>query len=182
MLEYIFENMRDLVTICSPQTRSDPACADKDRKRKRNIEDTGSNTTLNEHVLKSKLDVPVGPVFAKADRKLLIRVHECGKSGVQIEPFRQAQTNIHENDRDTYARVTFETINNDYIRKNRWSPKHMVDWLLESDIHFILSHVHQGMNVSIRTKYHSEWNCSHFNHSKQSFTSHLWTNITFSPT
>ena len=35
--------------------------------------------------------------------------------------------------------------NNETVRHLSWSPDQLVNWLLNSDYHFILSHVHQGM-------------------------------------
>ena len=48
--------------------------------------------------------------------KILIRIHECGKLGVQLEPFKFAQENIFRNARSTHDRIIYQTINNDEIR------------------------------------------------------------------
>ena len=41
--------------------------------------------------------------------------------------------------------VSFIYINTEQIKKNCWTPKDLIDWLLEGDYHIILSHIHQGM-------------------------------------
>ena len=38
----------------------------------------------------------------------------------------------------------------DDVRSKRWSPADFVDWLLSSNYHFVLTHVHQGL---------PHWNC-----------------------
>jgi len=87
--------------------------------------------------------------------KILIRIHECGKLGVQLVPFKLAQENIFRNTRSTHDRIIYQTINNDEIRKWRWSPEQLVNWLLDSQIHFIMSHCHQGMNIQT---WNPSWN------------------------
>jgi len=58
---------------------------------------------------------------------ILIRVHECGKKGVQLEPFLQAQRNCLNIAKDLYSRVKLERIDNDTIRMMKWSPSQVVD-------------------------------------------------------
>ena len=31
------------------------------------------------------------------------------------------------------------------VKDKRWNPKDLVDWLLDSDVHFIITHIHQGL-------------------------------------
>ena len=42
------------------------------------------------------------------------------------------------------VKVTFTTTSD--VKKSRWSPRELVDWLLSSHIHYIISHIHQGLN------------------------------------
>jgi hypothetical protein len=37
-----------------------------------------------------------------------------------------------------------EYLNTDLARSLNWGIKEIADWLLDSDIHFILNHIHQG--------------------------------------
>jgi len=61
--------------------------------------------------------------------KIVIRIHQCGKLGVQLEPFTHAQQNIFQKSRSTHDRITYETIDDDEIRKNRWSPQQVINRL-----------------------------------------------------
>ena len=49
--------------------------------------------------------------------------------------------------------MQFKTIimHNDDVKEKKWQPKQLVDWLMDADIHIILSHIHQGFK---------NWNCS----------------------
>jgi len=38
-----------------------------------------------------------------------------------------------------------EYLNVDNVRKRRYSPTDIVDWLLKADFHFIIVHMHQGV-------------------------------------
>ena len=31
------------------------------------------------------------------------------------------------------------------VKDNLWNPKDLVDWLLNSDVHFIIAHIHQDL-------------------------------------
>ena len=44
-------------------------------------------------------------------------------------------------------KVNVEYRSNKGIRENNWSVREMFDWLMDSDIHYILTHVHQGINL-----------------------------------
>jgi hypothetical protein len=77
---------------------------------------------------------------SNSDSKV-IKVFLGGANGVQVNPFKAAWTRLQfskENWIIQYISVV-------YINESGWTPKHFVDWLLDSDIHFILSHVHQGI-------------------------------------
>jgi hypothetical protein len=44
-----------------------------------------------------------------------------------------------------HVRIKVEYISNKDVKNNKWLPNQLVDHLLESDLHFILTHVHQGL-------------------------------------
>ena len=46
-----------------------------------------------------------------------------------------------------YIEPIIEYVDAKFIGDNNWTSKQLIDWLLKSDIHFILSHVHQGLEV-----------------------------------
>ena len=83
---------------------------------------------------------------ARLDRsKILIRVLQGGDRCKQLKYFDLAKTRIREAHPDLYDLLSFEILINDQIKANRWGPEETVNWLLDSDIHFILTHVHQGL-------------------------------------
>jgi len=103
---------------------------------------TSSNTSTNEAKRKRSTEVAVYLGVKKMDVAnvalapslkssaksiILIRVHECGKKGVQLEPFLQAQRNCLNIAKDLYSRVKLERIDNDTIRMMKWSPSQVVD-------------------------------------------------------
>ena len=73
--------------------------------------------------------------------KKIIKVFLGGQNGVQVIPFKSAWQKI--NIEKDWA-VQYITVG--YINDMEWSPKDFVDWLLDSHIHIIPSHVHQGIN------------------------------------
>jgi hypothetical protein len=70
-----------------------------------------------------------------------MKVFLGGEDGVQVGPFKAAWTRAEVSKKDWD--VQYITVN--YINESGWSEKELVDWLLDSHIHFILSHVHQGV-------------------------------------
>jgi len=42
--------------------------------------------------------------------------------------------------------LNIESMKAEEIRELQWTPSQFIDWLLESDIHFILAHMHQGLD------------------------------------
>lgn len=77
--------------------------------------------------------------------KIVIRVHEGGREGNQLKYLTRAKQHMNEHFREIYVLLKFESMNNNDIKENNWSPEQLIDWLLEADIHIILTHVHQGM-------------------------------------
>ena len=63
-----------------------------------------------------------------------------GREGRQIIPFRRALSKSL-----SRRSVRYEYVSIDVIRKNNWSPEDLIDCLLDSDAHFILYHLHQGL-------------------------------------
>ena len=70
--------------------------------------------------------------------KKLIRVFLGGKRGINVGPFLVALQIILDD-------VRVETMDTDQLKLLGFSPSDLTDWLLESDAHLILSHVHQGI-------------------------------------
>lgn len=87
------------------------------------------------------------------DTPLVVRVYAGGRDGYQV-PFcikvlAEFALFIREQHRKSVVREV------KYVqdcRECHWEPRHLVDWLLESDFHVIATHVHQG---------HKRWNAAH---------------------
>jgi hypothetical protein len=77
----------------------------------------------------------------KESSPVQVKVFIGGFDSIQIAPFKGAVFDQNF-DSDKYS---FSYISVCEIKKFNWTPKHFVDWLLESHVHFILSHVHQGL-------------------------------------
>ena len=78
--------------------------------------------------------------FDSGKKKMLIRVFGGGEMGWQIEPFEHAIRQYVAN-----GTATCEIMHVKEIKKRRWGPHDFINWLLESDAHFIITHLHQGI-------------------------------------
>ena len=78
-------------------------------------------------------------------RKIKIRVFMGGMASTQTGPFTSALIEAQR-----YFDVTGKTfpiteyLTTELARSLHWGIKEITDWLLDSDIHFILNHIHQG--------------------------------------
>ena len=63
----------------------------------------------------------------------------ANEAGHQWYPFHRA-TNIL-----NMEKVSIFYCNIKMVKDNLWNPKDLVDWLLNSDVHFIITHIHQGL-------------------------------------
>jgi hypothetical protein len=70
-----------------------------------------------------------------------VRVFIGGFDSIQITPFKGA---VFDQNFDC-EKFEFDYISISDIKKVHWSPNDLVDWLLGCHVHFILSHVHQGL-------------------------------------
>lgn len=68
-----------------------------------------------------------------------VHVYSAGESSNQIEWFVAASKSPH---------LEIVIMNSDKVRCKHWGPK-LIDWLLQSHFHVLLSHVHQGHPTSI---------------------------------
>lgn len=94
---------------------------------------------------------------------ILIRVFIGGRDSVQQDKFADAMMSTrHIWDVKMKHFPRQEYLITDTAKDRGWGIVEIVDWLLESDIHFILNHVHQGItaidcravNVNLQRLYH----------------------------
>ena len=83
------------------------------------------------------------------DNIILIRVFLGGSKSVQAEDLEYAIVKVVNKCKDSFGlTIRVEKFTNDDVRNRlKWSIDDLIDSLLESDIHIISTHVHQG-NVS----------------------------------
>ena len=76
---------------------------------------------------------------------IVVRVYCGGMDGYQVPFCRKALADFASEFEDIHGRKILREYK--YVqdmRKDKWDPQHLVDWLLESDFHVIATHVHQG--------------------------------------
>ena len=82
-----------------------------------------------------------------------VRVYCGGEDNVQGGPFKAAVRALQTQQRSLSLRTPSFIVEYCYIktiRENNWTIHDLLTWLLDSNIHFILTHVHQGIPY---------WNC-----------------------
>jgi hypothetical protein len=97
-------------------------------------------------VIEDYADLPDKICLRSDTRRIRMRVFLGGNLSTQTGPFSSAMI---------YARNYFdlasgeafpsiEYLNTHAVKNLCWGIREIVEWLLDSDIHFILNHVHQG--------------------------------------
>ena len=77
----------------------------------------------------------------------IVRIYAGGRNGIQ---YRAISTSISQLKRDFDCQGLGHDFNhevkyNDDVRKLKWNPSDLVDWLLSGDIHIVCTHMHQGL-------------------------------------
>ena len=71
-----------------------------------------------------------------------VRVFYGGKSSLQLYAFSASIAKyLHK-----FPHIDVEYINTDDIKVNHMAPYDLVCWLSDSDAHFIITHIHQGIS------------------------------------
>lgn len=94
---------------------------------------------------------------------VILRVFEGGKSCAQSNSFTTAVRMLN-------VTPTVEYINIDDIKKLKMGPEALIDWLLKSHGHFILSHIHQG--TSAQNVHQMGWNMQELQKQVRRLSSH----------
>ena len=98
----------------------------------------------NDSALKFKLLIEtmnMSPV--KQRNHILIRVVHGGDKSPQLDKFQAAYQSFLLEFKEE-MKITIEYLGPKEVGKKRWMPNQLIDWLLESNIHFILTHINQG--------------------------------------
>ena len=99
----------------------------------------------------------------------LVRVLSNGKTSIQLAAFEDAYTSFKKifpeacNDR-VVQYLTIET-----IRHNQMSVDDVFFWIKQSHVHFILTHAHQGLDISFE---YAAWNVIHLEEVMQTIRYH----------
>ena len=77
----------------------------------------------------------------------IVRIYAGGRNGIQ---YRAISTSLSQLKRDFDCQglghnFPDEVKYNDDVRKLKWNPSDLVDWLLSGDIHIVCTHMHQGL-------------------------------------
>jgi len=86
----------------------------------------------------------------QTNTKIEICVYQGAKEFTnQSIPFRQACESIH-----STSEIRIVTLTCSDVNTFKLSEEEIIDWLLQGDIHFILTHIHQGIvNINMSTLY-----------------------------
>lgn len=79
----------------------------------------------------------------------IIKVFVGGSNGLQRVQFEQALHRVvreYSGEKNPgFLQIQVEYIDNDTVSRKKWLPRDLINYLLESDLHFILTHIHQGL-------------------------------------
>ena len=87
---------------------------------------------ISEHVIEQ--------VQKKSRRVCLVRVFQGGRNARQLEPVQQALAEF-----ERKKLIDVEYIDIDKVKTQHLTIQSIVQWLLLSDIHLIITHMHQGI-------------------------------------
>ena len=84
------------------------------------------------------------------ERTVLVRVYSGSVAAPQPGLFKTATAKLP---KSVLSSTRFEYCSKENARRWNWSPMELMAWLCESDIHFILTHPHQGTSWDCREVY-----------------------------
>jgi len=93
--------------------------------------------------------------ISQTKRSLRIRVYAGGHQSPQLPYFRCATQYLEEisgRTSEIFSGYEVQYMYVPQVRDLHWSPYDLVTWLLDSDVHFVITHPHQG---------HPQWNVTH---------------------
>lgn len=85
-----------------------------------------------------KFTIPLLPNY------ILIRVHTGGSASQQYNGFGGGLSEVNKLYPELFNRLLPQYLNNDIVRSNHMTPRDVLNWLLESHIHALVTHLHQG--------------------------------------
>ena len=79
------------------------------------------------------------------ENKIRINVYQVCEKAAQLPYFDSAILQLKKSHKHIYDKLDVKYLTQKVVRKEQMTPEQVSNWLLESDIHIILSHVHQGI-------------------------------------
>ena len=86
--------------------------------------------------------------ISRSNTKFIIKVFAGGLSAIQLGAFQIALKFVIDevkNNNPGNVQILIKYISTQDVSIKKWLPKQLIDYLLDSDLHFILSHIHQGL-------------------------------------
>lgn len=74
---------------------------------------------------------------------IVLRVYQGGRNAYQVYSICEAMSEL----KLKYNNLTVETLITDDMKAMRFTEEDFVNWLLDSDIHLIHTHIHQGIDM-----------------------------------
>ena len=93
---------------------------------------TNLKSSISEHAIEQ--------VQKKTRRLCLVRVFQGGRNARQLEPVQQALAEF-----ERKKLIDVEYIDIDKVKTQHFTVQSIVQWLLSSDVHLIITHMHQGI-------------------------------------
>jgi hypothetical protein len=93
---------------------------------------TNLKSSISEHAIEQ--------VQKKTRRLCLVRVFQGGRNARQLEPVQQALAEF-----ERKKLIDIEYIDIDKVKTQHLTVQSIVQWLLSSDVHLIITHMHQGI-------------------------------------
>jgi len=93
---------------------------------------TNLKSSISEHAIEQ--------VQKKTRRLCLVRVFQGGRNARQLEPVQQALAEF-----ERKKLIDVEYIDIDKVKTQHLTVQSIVQWLLSSDVHLIITHMHQGI-------------------------------------
>lgn len=96
----------------------------------------------------------------------VIRVFTGGADGMQSIPFTTAIQAL----KSIGSHFVVQKMNIKTLKDMQMSPADLIDWMLDSDVHLVLSHIHQGF--SGKNEHQLGWNMNDLAHEVRRLTDH----------
>ena len=99
-----------------------------------------NKSNQNSFYLKEIIAIKSSVQHDKRSREMVIRVFYGGSSSFQLISFNSALSKYIAQ----FSEIKAEYANTDDVKSKHWTPNDLFRWLEDADVHFIITHIHQG--------------------------------------